>query len=123
MLFHLKHVTRFSYSKPVFCEPLTLRLRPREDAGQRLLRFQMQVDPVEAGSGTMLDLDGNSTTQLWFSEMTLSLAITTTALVLGAKLNLGSTWLANVNFAIPLTDRGLRSDAVVLFGFDYAFEW
>ena len=41
----------------------------------------MQVEPVEAGSGTMIDLDGNSTTQLWFSEMTLSLAITTTALV------------------------------------------
>jgi transglutaminase-like putative cysteine protease len=81
MLFSIKHVTRFSYSKPVFCEPLTLRLRPREDAGQRLLRFQLQVEPREVGASTMLDLDGNSTTQVWFSGLTLSLAVTTSSLV------------------------------------------
>ncbi|MFO0901155.1 MAG: transglutaminase family protein [Pirellulales bacterium] len=103
MLFHLKHVTRFSYSKPVFCEPLTLRLRPREDAGQRLLRFQMQVEPVEAGSGTMIDLDGNSTTQLWFSEMTLSLAITTTALVETLRTNPYDFLLQPEALRLPLT--------------------
>ena len=48
-------------------------------------------------------------------------SITTTAAVVGAKVNVGDTWLASVNVAIPLTNRGLRPDAALVFGFDYAF--
>ena len=49
--------------------------------------------------------------------------VNTAALVLGTKWNVSNTWLANVNVSLPLIDRGLRSDVVVLFGVDYAFEW
>ena len=48
-------------------------------------------------------------------------SVNTSSVVLGAKWNVGGTWLANVNVAIPLTSRGLRPDMAVLFGFDYAF--
>jgi hypothetical protein len=50
-------------------------------------------------------------------------SIDTASIVFGAKWNVSHTWLANINFALPLTDRGLRSDVAVVFGFDYAFEW
>jgi hypothetical protein len=49
-------------------------------------------------------------------------SFSTAALVLGAKMNTGTTWLANVNVSVPLTNRGLRSGVVVVFGIDYAFE-
>jgi hypothetical protein len=50
-------------------------------------------------------------------------SVNTAAFVVGTKWNVSDTWLANLNVSIPLTDRGLRSDVVVLFGVDYAFEW
>lgn len=50
-------------------------------------------------------------------------SVSTSSLVLGTKWNVANTWLANVNVAFPLTDRGLRSDVLVVFGMDYAFEW
>ena len=50
-------------------------------------------------------------------------SINTTALVVGTKWNVSDTWLANVNVSIPLSDRGLRSDVLVVFGVDYSFEW
>ena len=49
-------------------------------------------------------------------------SINTTALVVGTKWNVSDTWLANVNVSIPLSDRGLRSDVLVVFGVDYSFE-
>ena len=48
MIFHIKHATRYRYTRPVFCEPMTLRLRPREEAAQRLLRFNLWIDPQPA---------------------------------------------------------------------------
>src|SRR5690348_4740505 len=67
MLFHIKHVTRYTYSRPVFCEPFTLRLRPREDAWQRLIRYQLSVDPPAAGMSEYLDAQGNCVTRCWFN--------------------------------------------------------
>jgi hypothetical protein len=49
--------------------------------------------------------------------------VNTAALVLGTKWNLRNTWLLNLNLSIPLTQAGLRSDVLMLFGLDYAFEW
>jgi hypothetical protein len=49
-------------------------------------------------------------------------SINTTALVVGTKWNVSDTWLANVNVSIPLSNRGLRSDVLVVFGVDYSFE-
>lgn len=43
MLFEILHRTRFSYSRAVFLEPLTLRLQPRSDAAQRY-RLLIQIE-------------------------------------------------------------------------------
>lgn len=81
MFFNVKHVTRYAYSGPVFCEPLTIRLRPRCDAAQRLLRWRVRVDPQPAGMSEIAEFDGHTSLRLWFNSLTCDLAITTTSLV------------------------------------------
>lgn len=49
-------------------------------------------------------------------------SVNTAAVVLGAKWNVSDTWLANVNVSFPVTERGLRSRVVTVFGLDYTFE-
>jgi hypothetical protein len=50
-------------------------------------------------------------------------AARTASLVVGTKWNVNATWLANLTVSFPVTDRGLRADAQMLFGVDYAFDW
>ena len=78
MLFDVTHITEFSYSQPVFLEPHSVRLRPRCDSWQRLLGFDMRVEPPPAGISECIDLDGNTTARLWFNGSQEALTITTT---------------------------------------------
>ncbi|MBN8626949.1 MAG: transglutaminase family protein, partial [Planctomycetes bacterium] len=80
MLFHIKHATRYRYSRPVFCDPMTIRLRPREDAAQRLLRYNLWIDPQPAGMSEYVDVDGHTATQVWFDQpiTTLSIVVSST---------------------------------------------
>jgi hypothetical protein len=50
-------------------------------------------------------------------------SVNTAVFVAGTKWNVSDTWLANFNVSVPLTSRGLRSDVLLVFGVDYAFEW
>ena len=75
MLFAVTHNTKFSYSQPVFLEPHTVRLRPREDGSQKLLYFDMRVDPSPAGHTSCVDLEGNVTSRMWFESLVESLTI------------------------------------------------
>ena len=77
MLFHVKHVSRYSYSRPVFCEPMEVRLRPRENDRQKLKRFRLTVDPEPAGHSWMLDEYGNTVYRCWFNRLTAKLCVTT----------------------------------------------
>jgi transglutaminase-like putative cysteine protease len=70
MRVEIVHVTRFRYSQPVFCEPLTIRLRPRENAFQRLIDFQVTLEPKPAGIADILDAEGNAVMLAWFNGAT-----------------------------------------------------
>jgi transglutaminase-like putative cysteine protease len=87
MLFHIKHTTRYSYNRTVFCEPFTVRLRPREDVSQRLLRYQLAVDPQPAGVCDYLDVEGNVATQCWFNSPTCALTLTVNCVVETTRTN------------------------------------
>ena len=78
MLFAVTHSTNFAYSQPVFLEPHSVRLRPREDSCQKLLDFEMRVEPRPAGVSSCVDLDGNVTSRVWFDDLQETLNITTT---------------------------------------------
>ena len=49
MLFQIRHTLDYAYDRPVFLEPHTLRLTPRQDASQRLLRHQLEVHAPASG--------------------------------------------------------------------------
>ena len=66
MHFRVRHTTRYRYSKPVFLEPHTVRLRPRCDGSQRLQRFQLRIDPEPAIFTEVLDSEGNDVAYTWF---------------------------------------------------------
>ena len=60
---------------------MTLRLRPREDASQQLLRHHVWVDPEPAGMTEYVDLDGHAAVQLWFDGLTSSLSVVVSSTV------------------------------------------
>ena len=43
--FAIEHVTRYNYASPVIGCVMSLCLKPRDDAGQRLLAFDIKTDP------------------------------------------------------------------------------
>lgn len=76
MFFELTHKTRHIHSGPVFLEPHTIRLRPRCDGSQRLIRFDMQIEPKPAGISECIDPEGNCITNTWFNGLTNSFVVT-----------------------------------------------
>ncbi len=76
MLLSARHVTRYRYSAPVRCEPLIVRLRPREDASQRLLSYSLTIAPEPVCLSQFLDFEGNVVSQARFGELTELMEIT-----------------------------------------------
>lgn len=76
MRFHIRHHTRYVYSQPVHCDPLEVRLRPRDDFRQRLLAFALDIDPAPAGIAESIDLEGNHVVRAWFAGSTEHLTVT-----------------------------------------------
>jgi transglutaminase-like putative cysteine protease len=69
MLFSIEHTTEYRFTRPVFFEPHQLRFCPRTDGSQRVVRFDLQIDPTPVGTTQALDVDGNLATIAWFSEL------------------------------------------------------
>ncbi|MDH3443132.1 MAG: transglutaminase family protein [Deltaproteobacteria bacterium] len=87
MLFKATHVTDYCYSRPVFLEPHVIRLRPRSDGVQQLRSFHLRIDPPPAGMTECLDIEGNATVQVWFSDNTERLCIATEFLLETFRIN------------------------------------
>jgi hypothetical protein len=81
MFFHIVHRLTYTYSEPVFLEPITLRLTPRQDANQRLLHHQLSLRPEPAGMSPVLEPDGTDAAISWFTHTHQELIITMEALV------------------------------------------
>ncbi len=75
MLFKITHTTTYTFSRPVFLEPHTIRLRPRCDGSQRLIQFELQMEPKPAGLSECLDVEGNCAIHAWFDGLTESLRV------------------------------------------------
>jgi len=76
VLFDITHTTTYQFSRPVYLEPHTLRLRPRCDASQRLHDFQFLIEPQPAGLSEYLDPEGNCVAHAWFVGLRDSLSVT-----------------------------------------------
>jgi transglutaminase-like putative cysteine protease len=75
MLYHISHKTIYTYNQLVFLKPHLLGLRPRCDGWQKLLDFSLSVEPQPTGISQIVDLDGNSIIQLWFTQPTEQLSL------------------------------------------------
>jgi len=81
MLFHIRHTLTYTYGRPVFLEPTTLRLTPRQDASQRLLRHRLEILPTPSGRSQVVEPDGTDATVGWFHHTHQDLTIAMEALV------------------------------------------
>jgi transglutaminase-like putative cysteine protease len=81
MRYKIHHKTIYNYNQPVFLQPHTLRLRPRSNGWQQLLKFTLKVEPEPTGMSPVIDVDGNGLIQLWFNKPMESLNITIDAQV------------------------------------------
>lgn len=75
MWFEIDHLIRYRYSRPVFLEPFAVRLRPKSDVNQRLIDHVLNISPEASGASEVNELDGNTTTLLWFDGLHDSLEL------------------------------------------------
>lgn len=75
MLYNIIHQTVYSYSQPVWLKPHILRFQPRQDGWQQVNSFALSINPQPETVSSILDLDGNNLTKVWFTETTESLEI------------------------------------------------
>ncbi len=79
--YHIRHVTRYTYSAPVSLNQTILRLQPRTDANQRLAAFEMRCDPKPARHTFCTDLHGNLRHWFWFENAHQHLEVVTRSTV------------------------------------------
>lgn len=70
MLYHIVHITEYSYQQAVSLRPHTIRLIPRSDAEQKVHQFSVEIGPKPTGICFNSDLEGNVVLQAWFNEPT-----------------------------------------------------
>ena len=70
MIFKIRHHLRYRYAAPAVLGPQSIRLRPREDGGQRLLDHLLQIDPQPSLRSACLDEHGNVAEHAWFVGQT-----------------------------------------------------
>jgi transglutaminase-like putative cysteine protease len=75
MKFSVTHSTMYQYDRAVQLSPHVIRLRPRNDGSQRLLCYDLRIEPAPALRTESTDHDGNVVTSVWFQEPVSSLAI------------------------------------------------
>ena len=81
MLLSIRHHLRYVYGRPVFLEPMTLRLTPKQDCSQQLLGHSLRLDAAPAGSSAIQAADGSGALVCWFLEERDQLEITMEARV------------------------------------------
>lgn len=77
MVLRGQHETRYVYASSALLGPHQLRLRPREDAYQRLKSFDLRISPQPQGQSWGTDADGNACLQAWWIGETHHLLIRT----------------------------------------------
>ncbi|MCP9931846.1 transglutaminase family protein [Cyanobium sp. AMD-g] len=68
MFFRIHHRLSYRYDRPVFLEPMTLRLTPRQDGSQRILEHHLQLVDPAAGLTRVLEPDGTDAMVAWFQQ-------------------------------------------------------
>ncbi len=81
MFFRIHHRLSYSYERPVFLEPMALRLTPRQDGSQRILEHHLRLEQPPAGLSRVLEPDGTDAMVAWFQQERDQLTVTVDMLV------------------------------------------
>lgn len=81
MFIRIRHTLSYTYDRPVFFEPMTVRLTPRQDPTQRLVEHELRFSPEPTGSTWCVEQDGTAARTCWFSDKHASLTIETSSVV------------------------------------------
>jgi transglutaminase-like putative cysteine protease len=87
MIFKIRHRLRYAYTAPAVLGPQALRLRPREDGGQRLLDHVLTIGPLPSLRSSCLDENGNVSEHAWFIGSTQSLDLQAESTVVTLRQN------------------------------------
>ena len=80
MLFNIEHFTEYRFTRPVFLEPHQLRFQPRNDPSQKLLRFDLVIDPTPAGMNRKPSTPtAISSRMAWFNDLHTEMTIRATS--------------------------------------------
>lgn len=118
------HTTTYSYSKEVFFEPFTLRLKPKCNSFQKLHEFILSINPAPEGKSETLDLEDNDISTLWFEGTHKKLVIKSHSVVEPLNIDPFSFLITNnsfINLPIsklgniykPFLNRTSRSDKII----------
>ena len=66
MRLRIEHRISYTYSEPVWLEPMLVRLRAFSNPFQRVQSFTLNVNPEPAGRSPLIDAAGNSAQRVWF---------------------------------------------------------
>lgn len=81
MIYEIKHEIKYKYSKPVFFDPHSIYLRPRENGAQALTRFKISIEPKPVLQSWITDVFGNALLRIWFDQESDFLSFKTEARV------------------------------------------
>lgn len=70
MHLHVRHDSAYSYDHPVSLGPQTLYLYPRMYPYQRLLRYELLIDPIPSRIVRNIDVEGNVQQLVYFDQPT-----------------------------------------------------
>jgi len=102
MLFTIDHTTEYHFTRPVFFEPHQLRLQPRSDGTQRVVHFDLQIEPRPAGTTQALDAEGNLVTMAWFNDVHDHMVLHATSEVETLRDNPYDFLLTSTNQRLPI---------------------
>ena len=75
MVLHVRHSSEYSYDSPVALGPQTLYLYPRTYPNQRLLTYDLTIDPQPAKIVRNIDVEGNVQQVVYFNHPTTHLTV------------------------------------------------
>jgi transglutaminase-like putative cysteine protease len=76
MNLHVRHTSEYTYDYPVALGPQTLYLYPRAYPYQRLMRYQLTIDPKPSRIVKNIDVEGNVQQLVYFNHPTHHLRVT-----------------------------------------------
>src|SRR5689334_19237367 len=103
MLFTIDHTTEYRFTRPVYLEPHQLRFCPRTDGSQRVVRFDLQVEPTPVGVTQSLDVFGNVVTVAWFNNLHDHMVVRATAEVETLRENAFDFLVTPMNQRLPIS--------------------